>query len=91
MYGFEVWGLSEAWKEIDKTHSRFRKKLMGVPNCAASGFGEMEHGRDCKILVLDCVFGYRRSGKTVLLMAKEEYEREKLDLGVEKSNSVILD
>jgi len=85
-----VWGLSEAWEEIDKTCSRFCKKLMGITNCAASGFFEMELGRDYKILVSDCVFGYRRSSKTVLRVAKEEYEREKLDLGVEKSTSVIL-
>jgi hypothetical protein len=37
------------------------------------------------------VFGYRISGKTMLRMAKEEYEREKLDVVVEKGNSVILD
>jgi hypothetical protein len=41
----KVWGLSEGWKEIDKTHSRFCKKLMGIPKCAASGFAEMELGR----------------------------------------------
>jgi hypothetical protein len=25
MYGIEMWGLSEAWKELDKAHSRFCK------------------------------------------------------------------
>jgi len=45
-----VWGynskpLHEAWKEIDKTH-KFCKKLMGVPNCAAIRFAEMEVGRE---------------------------------------------
>jgi hypothetical protein len=33
------------------------------------------------------VFGYRISSKTMLLMAKEEYECEKLDYGVEKGNA----
>jgi hypothetical protein len=46
VYGIEVWGLSEARKEIDKARSRFCKKLMGVPNCAASGFAEMELSRE---------------------------------------------
>ena len=41
MYGIEVCGLSEAWIEIDKTCSRFCKKLKGIPNCTASGFAEM--------------------------------------------------
>ena len=41
MYGIEVRGLNKAWKEVDKVHSRFSKKLMGIPNCAAHVFAEM--------------------------------------------------
>jgi hypothetical protein len=49
---------------------------MDIPNCTASGFAEMELGRkskkgkcistDCKVLLPDYVFGYRRAGKTML-------------------------
>jgi hypothetical protein len=38
--------LQEAEKELDKVHSKFCKKLMIIPNCAASGFAEMELGRE---------------------------------------------
>lgn len=48
MCGIEVWGLNEAWKEIDKVHSRFCKQLIGIPNCAANGFAEMELGRESR-------------------------------------------
>ena len=46
MHGFEVSGLSEAWKEIGKFHCRFLKELMVVPYCAVSGFVEMGLGRE---------------------------------------------
>ena len=46
MYGIEVWRLNEAWKELDKVHSRFCKKLIGVPNYEANGFAEMELSRE---------------------------------------------
>jgi len=48
MYGIEMWGLSETWKELDNFHSRMWKKLMGILNCTASGCGEMELGRESK-------------------------------------------
>ena len=32
------------------------------------------HRTDCKILVLNCVFGCERSGKAILQRAVEEYE-----------------
>jgi hypothetical protein len=48
MCGIEVWGLNEALKEADKVHSRFCKKLIGIPNCAANGFAEMELGRESR-------------------------------------------
>ena len=46
MYAVEVWGLNKTWKEVEKTHSRFCKKLMGIPNCVANRFAEMELGRE---------------------------------------------
>ena len=60
MYGIEVWGLSEAWREVDKVHSRFCKELIGIPNCATTR--SKEKGRcplclgeeDAKHILLDC-------------------------------------
>jgi hypothetical protein len=46
MYGIQVSRLSEAWKEADNVHMRFCKKLMGVRNCAANRFAEIELGRE---------------------------------------------
>jgi hypothetical protein len=42
MCEIEVWELNEAWKELDKVHGKFWKKLMGILSCAAKGFTEME-------------------------------------------------
>jgi hypothetical protein len=28
MYGIEMWGLEAGWKEIDKIHARFCKKIL---------------------------------------------------------------
>jgi hypothetical protein len=42
MYGNEMWGMSEAWKE---SHIRFCKKLMAIQNCTPNEFAEMELGR----------------------------------------------
>jgi hypothetical protein len=47
IYGIEVWGLTEAWKEFDKVRGRFQK-LMGIPHCADSGFAEMELGGESR-------------------------------------------
>lgn len=55
---------------------------MGILNCATSGFAEMALVRDtdeerqvcrtiCKVLVLDYVFGHRRTGSAVLKVAEE--------------------
>jgi hypothetical protein len=41
MYGVELWGLDEAWKEVDRIHGRFCKKILGLPRCAANGMAEM--------------------------------------------------
>ena len=35
--GTEIWGLSDAWKELDKVRGRFSKKRMGVLNSARGG------------------------------------------------------
>ena len=48
MYRIEAWGLKEAWKGMDKVYSRFCKKLMGIQNCAANRFAEMELGRESR-------------------------------------------
>jgi hypothetical protein len=48
MYGVEVWGLDEAWKEVDRIHGRFCKKILGLPRCTANGLAEMELGRDSR-------------------------------------------
>lgn len=34
MYGIEIWGLNGAWKEVDKVHSRFCKKIIDKRNCS---------------------------------------------------------
>jgi hypothetical protein len=48
MYGVELWGLDEAWKEVDRIHGRFCKKIFGVPRCVASDMAEMELGRNSR-------------------------------------------
>ena len=48
MYGIEVWACGEARIEYGKIHSRLCKKIMGVTNCAANGFAEIELGRDSR-------------------------------------------
>jgi hypothetical protein len=41
MYEIEVSGLNETWKEKDKIHSRFGKKLLDVMNCVAHEFADI--------------------------------------------------
>jgi hypothetical protein len=48
MYGIEIWGLNGAWKEVDKVHSRFCKKITRIPNWAVNKFVEMELGRNSR-------------------------------------------
>jgi hypothetical protein len=48
MYGVELWGFDEAWKEVDRLHGRFCKKILGLPRCAANGMAETELGRDSR-------------------------------------------
>jgi hypothetical protein len=60
----------------------FCKHLMGIVNCATTGFAEMVlvrdrdeemqvHRTDGTVLVLGYVFGHKRTGSTVLKMAEE--------------------
>lgn len=73
MYGLQVWGLNKEWKELSKVHSGSCNKLMGVSNCAVSGFARWRlaeyegqgHSTDCKVLVSDYAFICRRSGTTI--------------------------
>jgi hypothetical protein len=44
MYQIEVWGLNEAWQEIDKVHTWVCKKLMDIMNCAANRFAKIQLG-----------------------------------------------
>jgi len=39
---------------------------------------------DCKIPESDYMFGYRRFWNTMLRMAEEEYQSEKMEYGVER-------
>jgi hypothetical protein len=48
MYGIEIWGLNGAWKEVDKMDSIFCIRIIGISNCAANGFAEMELGRESR-------------------------------------------
>jgi hypothetical protein len=45
MHGIELRGLDEAWKDVDRIHGRFCKKILRLPRCAANGVAEMELGR----------------------------------------------
>jgi hypothetical protein len=44
--GFEVWGMNEAWEELDKIHCRCCKKSRGIAKCAASECSAMQLGRE---------------------------------------------
>jgi hypothetical protein len=48
MYGVEIWGIEEGWKQIDKIHGRMCKKILGIPRFAANGVTELELGRDSR-------------------------------------------
>jgi hypothetical protein len=42
MYGAEIWGLDEGWKEADIIHGRLCKKILGIPRFATNGVPEIE-------------------------------------------------
>jgi hypothetical protein len=79
MYGAEIRGLDEGWKEIDIIHGRLCKKILGISGFAANGVTELELGRDSrrgKVLCLAVKYWQR-----TLHMDKEElvrvcYERQ---------------
>jgi hypothetical protein len=48
MYGAEIWGLDEGWKEIDIIHGGLCKKILGITRFAANGVAEIELGRDSR-------------------------------------------
>jgi hypothetical protein len=61
-----------------KIHSRFCRKLMGKPNCAASGYAEMELGRDSRTVQI-IKYWYRIMRLNIDNPAKQYYERQKND------------
>jgi hypothetical protein len=77
MYGIELRGVYVAWKEIDKIHSRFCKKILGVPRCVANGAAEIELGRDSrrgKIMSLTLKYWHR-----ILCMDNQEFVKKCYD------------
>jgi hypothetical protein len=75
MYGAEVWGLDEGWKEIDIIHGRLCKKILGISRFAANGVAEVELGKDsrrgkvlscCEILAKNSTDEQGRTSKGVL-------------------------
>jgi hypothetical protein len=46
MYGGELRGLDEAWKETDRILGRFSKKILELRGCAANGIADEELGTD---------------------------------------------
>jgi hypothetical protein len=46
LYGAEVRGIHETWKEMDVIHTRFCKKILGVPRFTANSFADLELGKD---------------------------------------------
>jgi hypothetical protein len=45
MTGVEIWGLEGGWKEIEKVHDIFCKRIFGLPSTAAKGACVRELGR----------------------------------------------
>jgi hypothetical protein len=37
MTGVEIWGLEGGWKETEKVHKMFCKRIFGIPNTTANG------------------------------------------------------
>jgi hypothetical protein len=85
MCGIEIRGLNEAWKEADKVHSIFCKKIIGIPNCAANGFAEKELGRQSR--TGKCIGWILKYWCHVMCLEMEEpikqcYEWQKCNTGV---------
>jgi hypothetical protein len=59
MTGVEIWGLEGGWKEIEKVHEMFCKRIFGVPSTAANGACVRELGRtDKKEKVVERIVKY---------------------------------
>jgi hypothetical protein len=85
MYAIEIWGLNGAWKEVDKVHSIFCTKIIGIPNCAANGFAEKGLGRESrksKCLGQIVKYWYRIMFLETEQPIKQCYERQKYNMGV---------
>jgi hypothetical protein len=48
MFGVEIWGVCEGWKETDKIHGRMSRKVLGNPRFVANGVAELELSRDSR-------------------------------------------
>jgi hypothetical protein len=46
IYGAEIWGLEDGWKEIYVIQGRLCKKVLRIPKPAANGIAKLEMGRD---------------------------------------------
>lgn len=44
LYGVELWGTGETWKEINKIRARFCKKVLGIPVNVSSEAAMFEMG-----------------------------------------------
>jgi hypothetical protein len=85
MFSIEIWGLNGAWKEVDKVHIRFCKKIIGVSNCAADGFAEMELAMGCRRG--KCLGQVLKYWYHVMCLESEEvvkhcYEWQKCNMGI---------
>jgi hypothetical protein len=73
MYGAEIWGLDEGWKEIYIIHGRLCKKFLGIPRFAANGVAQLELGRDSRTGKVSCLAV--KYWQRTLQMDKEEIVR----------------
>jgi hypothetical protein len=74
-----------AWKEVDKVHSIFCKKIIGIPNCAANGFVEMKLGKESRRS--KCLGRILKSWYSVMFLGTEEpikhcYEWQKCNVRI---------
>lgn len=70
MYGAEIWGLEEGWKQTDTIHVRFCKNVLEIPRYAANGVAELEWGIDSRKGKVLCMIV--KCWQRILQMDKEE-------------------
>jgi hypothetical protein len=83
MYGIEMWGLSEVWKELDMVNSGFCKRWMGVLNCATNGLAEVKVGREskrCKCIGQTVQYWYQIMSLAIEDLAEQCYEWQKSNM-----------